>query len=109
MAITGNSARDQAGTSTALSGDGNTLVVGAPGALGNDDRLGYVKVYYKRIDDTGLKWELADTFVGNAFRNPIYHNLQKLQLQSSEISFDIVSAWDTGTLYTVLSKVSGKT
>ena len=48
----------------AISGDGRTLVVGAPGKYGNDDRPGCVKVYYKQFDLSGWKWKLAETFTG---------------------------------------------
>ena len=51
LAIAGDSAYDVAGTSVAISGDGRTLVVGAPGAPGYD-RPGYVKVYYKQFDSS---------------------------------------------------------
>jgi hypothetical protein len=58
LAITGDSADDRAGDSVAISGDGMTLAVGAPGVTG---RPGYVKVYYKQLDCT---WLLAETFTG---------------------------------------------
>ena len=67
LAIVGNSAGDETGTSTAISADGNTLVVGAPSSLGNDNRPGYVEVYHKQLDGIdGWKWMLVETFVGNA-------------------------------------------
>ena len=55
----------------AISGDGSTLVVGAPRKYGNGlsahgtyDRPGYVKVYYKQFDLSGWKWKLVETFTG---------------------------------------------
>ena len=71
IAIAGDSADDVAGRSVAISGDGSTLVVGAPrkygnglSALGTYDRPGYVKVYYKQFDLSGWKWKLVETFTG---------------------------------------------
>ena len=46
----------------ALSKDGRTVAVGATGAYDNDDRPGYVKLYYKQFDVTGWNWKLAKTF-----------------------------------------------
>ena len=72
MAIAGDSADDKAGISVAISGDGRTLAVGAPGkyysdsySVGKYDRPGYVKVYYKQFDLSGWKWKLVETFTGN--------------------------------------------
>lgn len=65
--IVGESARDQAGMSVTISGDGRTLAVGAPGwYVDNGDRPGYVKLYYKQFDFTGWKWKLIETFTGDA-------------------------------------------
>ena len=50
----------------ALSKDGRTVAVGATGAYDNDDRPGYVKLYYKQFDVTGWNWKLAKTFTGDA-------------------------------------------
>ena len=42
-----------------------TLAVGAPGFDDNDDRPGYVEVYYEQSDSAGSwKWELVGTFEG---------------------------------------------
>ena len=48
LVITGDKAGDVAGSSVAISGDGNTLAAGAPG-----NGPGYVKIYYKQIDLSG--------------------------------------------------------
>ena len=64
-AIVGDAASDHLGTSVALSADAKTLVVGAPGAFGNTDREGYVKVY-RMTDDGGNRTQLGQTIYGNA-------------------------------------------
>ena len=61
MTIPGDSAGDYAGTSVSISGDGMTLVVGAPEVTA---KPGYVKVYYKQLDCT---WLLAETLTGEAY------------------------------------------
>ena len=63
MTIPGDSANDRAGDSVAISGDGMTLAVGAPGFRWSTERPGYVKVYYKQPDSS---WLLAENFTGEA-------------------------------------------
>ena len=65
LAVIGNTSDDQLGTSVAI--DSNTLVVGAPGVSDNDDRPGYVQVYYKQFDFVVHQWmwDLVETFTGN--------------------------------------------
>jgi hypothetical protein len=49
----------------ALSADAKTLVIGAPGAYGSNDREGYVKVY--RMTNDGVnRTQLGQTIYGNA-------------------------------------------
>lgn len=71
VTIPGESAGDEAGTSITLSGDGRTLAIGFPGAYGNNDRPGYVKVYCKQFDlqpadfTVRWKWKLVVTLTGD--------------------------------------------
>ena len=59
--ITGESAGDWSGRSVSLSSDGETLAIGAPGLLwDNDDRPGYAKVYQRKGDN----WLLEHTVEG---------------------------------------------
>jgi hypothetical protein len=43
--IDGEAMNDQSGTSVAMSGDGTTLAVGAPGNAGTDTAAGHVRVF----------------------------------------------------------------
>eukprot|EP00579_Thalassiosira_antarctica_P005588 CAMPEP_0201901960 /NCGR_PEP_ID=MMETSP0902-20130614/54708_1 /ASSEMBLY_ACC=CAM_ASM_000551 /TAXON_ID=420261 /ORGANISM="Thalassiosira antarctica, Strain CCMP982" /LENGTH=885 /DNA_ID=CAMNT_0048435945 /DNA_START=53 /DNA_END=2708 /DNA_ORIENTATION=- len=54
QAILGEAAGDELGSSMAVSTDGMTMAVGAPGARENEDRPGYVKVYH--MEGNGLSW-----------------------------------------------------
>ena len=47
QAILGEAAGDESGTSVAVSSDGMTMAIGAPGAQENEDRPGYVNVYHR--------------------------------------------------------------
>jgi hypothetical protein len=66
QAIVGDAVDDAFGTSVALSADARTLVVGAPGAVDNIDRKGYVKVYRAEEDGDIHRKQLSQTIYGNA-------------------------------------------
>jgi hypothetical protein len=62
--IDGDAAGDGLGTSVSLSGNGKTVVMGAPNAGYNVLRAGQVKVY--RIDTAGSSWEqLGESIYGD--------------------------------------------
>lgn len=65
--IYGGANGDLFGWSLAISHDGNTLAVGAPGHWEKNDRPGYVKIYRRQSGSTGSSWRQAGkTIYGEA-------------------------------------------
>ena len=60
----GAAAGDELGSSVSLSGDGRTLVVGAPYNDDNGSNKGHVRVYKKNASD---KWIHSDDIEGDGF------------------------------------------
>lgn len=59
-------AGDRVGTSVSISSDGNTIAVGAPGGVGENQRAGYVSVH--RYDETNLRWnKIGDDINGEGY------------------------------------------
>ena len=65
--ILGDADADVLGQSVALSGDGKTVAVGAPGHWKRNDRPGYVKVYH--IMNEGYWKQLGQVLTGEAIGN----------------------------------------
>lgn len=64
--IDGEAAGDEAGSSVAISGDGNTVIIGAPSNGGNGDKSGHARVFRLNVD----KWEqLGADIDGEAIRD----------------------------------------
>eukprot|EP00579_Thalassiosira_antarctica_P015616 CAMPEP_0201947324 /NCGR_PEP_ID=MMETSP0903-20130614/54883_1 /ASSEMBLY_ACC=CAM_ASM_000552 /TAXON_ID=420261 /ORGANISM="Thalassiosira antarctica, Strain CCMP982" /LENGTH=688 /DNA_ID=CAMNT_0048490463 /DNA_START=96 /DNA_END=2163 /DNA_ORIENTATION=- len=58
---------DLFGISVALSSDGMTLAIGAPGYFDRSDRPGFVRVYYMEGGGTGSSWtQLGQDIIGEA-------------------------------------------
>jgi hypothetical protein len=65
--INGEAAHDYFGWSVDISSDGRTLAIGAPGNFEENDRPGYVGVYYLESDDFGSSWkQLGQDITGDA-------------------------------------------
>ena len=65
--ILGDADAERLGVSVALSGDGNTLAVGAPGHWKMNDRPGYVKVYRKTAHWKQLGQSIKGEALGDQF------------------------------------------
>jgi hypothetical protein len=64
--LRGDTASNKFGTSVCISADAKTLVVGAPGYLGNGDKSGYVEVYYRKDRDESIWEKVGQTIYGKA-------------------------------------------